>query len=484
MKEIRTRFAPSPTGYMHVGNLRTAIYTYLTAKHENGSFILRIEDTDQGRLVDGAVDVIYDTMRETGLLWDEGPDVGGPVGPYVQSERMGMFKKYALELVEAGKAYYCFCSEDELAERREQQIADGATIGSYDRRCRDLSEEEIKEKLANNVPYVIRQKMPLEGTTSFTDLNYGTITVNNSELEDQILIKADGMPTYNFANVVDDHLMGISHVLRGNEYLSSTPKYNLLYEAFGWEAPAYIHCPPVMKDAQNKLSKRNGDASYQDLIKRGFLSHAIVNYLLLLGWSPVDSKEFFTKQEMIEAWDPSRISKSPAIFDINKLRAMNGVYIRQLSAEEFEGYAKQWIDLELSEAAMKILCTNLHKRCDAFEDITAQIAFIKELPAFNPELYNNKKQKSTPETALVMLRHILAVLENQQEWTPEAIYQVCCEKAEAEGVKKGSLLYPLGIALSNMAGTPGGGTDLCMFLGKEEAVRRIRLAISELENMQ
>ena len=483
MKTTRTRFAPSPTGYMHVGNLRTAIYAYLTAKHDDGSFILRIEDTDQGRFVEGSVDVVYKTLKETGLNWDEGPDIGGPVGPYVQSERMGMFKKYAIDLVNAGKAYYCFCTEEELEKSREEQIANGAVVGSYNRRCRNLSKAEIDEKLANNTPYVIRQKMPLEGTTAFTDINYGTIVVNNCELEDQILIKADGMPTYNFANVIDDHLMGITHVLRGNEYLASTPKYNLLYEAFGWEAPIYIHCPPVMKDAHNKLSKRNGDASYQDLVKRGFLSHAIVNYLLLLGWSPVDTKEYFTMDEMIQAWDSSRISKSSAIFDINKLRAMNGVYIRQLTADEFETYAKEWINIEnLSPEAYKILCTNLQKRCDAFEDITDQIAFIKDLPPFNPELFENKKQKSTPESALNMLTYILDVLENQNEWTPEAIYQACCQKAEEIGVKKGSMLFPLGIALSNMSGTPGGGTDICIFLGKDETLRRLRLAINNLRN--
>ena len=331
-QKIRTRFAPSPTGYMHVGNLRTALYAYLTAKSQGGDFILRIEDTDQGRLVEGATDIIYNTLRQTGLLWDEGPEVGGPVGPYVQSERMGLFKEYAEQLVRAGKAYYCFCTPQRLEEMRSRQKEEGEAVGHYDGHCRDLPPEEVQRLLDAGTPYVIRQKMPREGVTSFDDAVYGHIEVENKELEDQILLKSDGMPTYNFANVVDDHLMGITHVIRGSEYLSSAPKYNLLYESFGWPLPVYIHCPPVMKDAHSKLSKRNGDASYQDLVAKGYLSEAILNYILLLGWSPKGEQEIFSLEEMVKIFDPAGISKSPAIFDTVKLRAINAEYIRRLPA--------------------------------------------------------------------------------------------------------------------------------------------------------
>ena len=376
---VRTRFAPSPTGYMHVGNLRTALYTYLTAKHQGGTFILRIEDTDQGRLVEGATDVIYKTLRETGMNWDEGPDIGGPVGPYVQSERMGIFKKYALELVEKGEAYYCFCTNERLEEMHQQQKAAGE-MTHYDGHCRDLPKEEVERLLAAGTPYVIRQKMPREGVTGFDDMVYGHIEVNNSELDDQILLKTDGMPTYNFANVVDDHLMGITHVIRGSEYLSSTPKYNLLYKAFGWEIPAYVHCPPVMKDAQNKLSKRNGDASYQDLVAKGYLPAAVLNYLLLLGWAPEGEQEIFTLDEMIKIWDPARISKSPAIFDPLKLRAINAAYIRALPAEEFRRLADPFIDSAVHcDIDRDLLCANLQPRCEVLEDIPPQLDFFGEL---------------------------------------------------------------------------------------------------------
>ena len=353
--KVRTRFAPSPTGYMHVGNLRTALYTYLMAKHEDGTFILRIEDTDQGRYVEGAVDVIYNTLRETGLLWDEGPDIGGPVGPYVQSERMGMFKQYAEQLVAEGKAYYCFCTEERLEALHAEQRANGE-MTHYDGCCRDLPEEEVKQRLAAGEPYVIRQKIPKEGVTGFDDVVYGHIEVENSEMDDQILIKTDGMPTYNFANVVDDHLMGITHVIRGSEYLSSTPKYNLLYQAFGWEIPTYIHCPPVMKDAQNKLSKRNGDASYQDLVAKGYLSEAVMNYICLLGWSPKGEyaeQEIFSLEELIKIWSPDGISKSPAIFDIEKLTYFNANYIRNMASEDFAKAAEPFIARLVAEAKKK-----------------------------------------------------------------------------------------------------------------------------------
>jgi len=478
-----TRFAPSPTGYMHVGNLRTALYTYLTAKHDNGVFILRIEDTDQGRKVEGAVDVIYNTLTETGLLWDEGPDKPGAVGPYVQSERMGIFKAWAEKLVADGKAYYCFCTEERLEKMHEDQIASGMTVGTYDRHCRDLSKEEIEENLKNGVPYVIRQKMPLEGKTSFDDLIYGHIEVDNRELEDQVLLKSDGMPTYNFANVIDDHLMGITHVLRGNEYLSSTPKYNLLYKSFGWTPPTYIHCPPVMKDAHQKLSKRNGDASFQDLIAKGYLSEAVLNYLLLLGWSPEGEQEIFSLQEMIERWDPARISKSPAIFDPLKLRHINFEYIKALSPESFLEKAKAVMSEQLLAEIhdLPLLCKNLQPRTEVLGEIPGQIAFIEAMPDYDTELFCNKKMKTDPASALDALKILLPILENIGVWTPDAIFAACSEKAAELEMKNGKLLYPLGIALAGTRSTPGGGTDLAVILGREKTLERIAAAIGKLE---
>ncbi len=480
-KTVRTRFAPSPTGYMHVGNLRTALYAYLKAKHEDGTFILRIEDTDQERYVEGAVDVIYDTLRQTGLIWDEGPDIGGPVGPYVQSERMGMFKEYAQQLVEKGEAYYCFCTPERLEEVRAQQKAEGAVVGHYDGHCRNLSKEEVEEKLAQGLPYVIRQKMPKEGVTSFDDVVYGHIEVNNSELEDQILIKTDGMPTYNFANVVDDHLMGITHVIRGSEYLSSTPKYNLLYKAFGWEVPCYIHCPPVMKDAQNKLSKRNGDASYQDLLAKGYLSEAVLNYILLLGWSPKGEQEIFSLQEMVEIFDEKGISKSPAIFDPLKLRAINAEYIRRLPAEEFRKMADPWISQAVTRPIdRELLCANLQPRCEVLSDIPPQLDFFDAVVPFELDMYTNKKQKTTPETAKQALEALLPVLEQLEDFSRDNIFEACKQKAEEMEVKNGWLLFPLGIALSGKQRTPGGGTDLAAMLGKEETLVRLRAALAAL----
>ena len=477
---IRTRFAPSPTGYMHVGNLRTALYTYLMAKHDDGTFILRIEDTDQGRYVEGAVDVIYNTLRETGLLWDEGPDIGGPVGPYVQSERMGMFKQYAEQLVAEGKAYYCFCTEERLEALHAEQRAHGE-MTHYDGCCRDLPREEVEKRLAAGEPYVIRQKIPREGVTGFDDMVYGHIEVNNSEMDDQILIKTDGMPTYNFANVVDDHLMGITHVIRGSEYLSSTPKYNLLYQAFGWNIPNYIHCPPVMKDAQNKLSKRNGDASYQDLVAKGYLPAAVLNYLLLLGWAPEGEQEIFSLDEMIKIWDPARISKSPAIFDPLKLRAINAAYIRALPAEEFRKLADPFIDQAVHvQIDRDLLCANLQPRCEVLEDIPPQLDFFDAVLPIDAEMYRNKKQKTTPESAKEALSALLPVLEAQTDWSRDAIFEACKQKAEAMEKKNGWLLFPLGIALSGKARTPGGGTDLAAMMGKEETLRRLNAAIEAL----
>ena len=477
----RTRFASSPTGYMHVGNLRTALYAYLTAKHEDGTFILRIEDTDQGRLVEGATDIIYNTLRQTGLLWDEGPDVGGPVGPYIQSERMGLFKEYAEQLVKAGKAYYCFCTPERLEAVREEQKAAGQYNGKYDGHCRDLPEEEVQRLLAAGTPYVIRQKMPKEGVTSFDDAVYGHIEVDNKELEDQILLKSDGMPTYNFANVVDDHLMGITHVIRGSEYLSSTPKYNLLYEGFGWPLPVYIHCPPVMKDAQNKLSKRNGDASYQDLIAKGYLSDAILNYILLLGWSPKGEEEIFSLEEMVKIFDPAGISKSPAIFDSLKLRAINAEYIRRLPAEEFYKIAEPWIDRAVKTPLDKAaLCAVLQPRCEVLEDIPPQLDFFDEMPEYEVSLYANKKQKTSPETALQALTALLPVLEGIEDWNKDTIFAAASAKAAELGVKNGWMLYPLGVALSGKNRTPGGGTELAAIMGKEKTLARIQAAVAKL----
>ena len=482
MSKTRTRFAPSPTGYMHVGNLRTALYAYLTARHDGGSFILRIEDTDQGRYVEGAVDVIYSTLKENGMYWDEGPDIGGDFGPYVQSERMGMFKDYAEQLVKAGQAYYCFCTEERLDALHELQKAAGEAVGHYDRKCRCLSCEEIQKNLDAGMPYVIRQKMPTEGVTSFDDLIYGHIEVDNSELEDQILIKTDGMPTYNFANVVDDHLMQITHVIRGSEYLSSTPKYNLLYQAFGWELPTYIHCPPVMKDAHNKLSKRNGDASYQDLVAQGYLSEAVLNYLLLLGWSPKGEEEIFSLEQMIEIWDPSRINKSPAIFDSVKLRAINAAHISALPDGEFVKLAEPWIrKVVSSEIDIDLLCANLKPRCEILSDIPERVAFIDDMPAeYDLELYKNKKFKTDASTALTALKALEPKLAAVTDWTKDGIYEACQTAAAELEVKNGWLLYPLGIALSGQRSTPGGGTDIAAIVGKEKTMARVRAAIELL----
>ena len=480
MEHIRTRFAPSPTGYMHVGNLRTALYTWLQARHEGGTFILRIEDTDQGRLVEGATDVIYDTLRATGLTWDEGPDIGGPVGPYVQSQRMGMFKQYAEQLVKEGKAYYCFCTEERLNQLHEQQAAAGE-VSHYDGLCRTLTEAEVAEKLAAGPPYVIRQKIPAGQMAALDDLVYGHIEVSTDELDDQILIKTDGMPTYNFANVVDDHLMGITHVIRGSEYLSSTPKYNLLYEAFGWDKPVYIHCPPVMKDAHAKLSKRNCDASYQDLVAKGYLPAAVMNYLLLLGWAPEGEQEIFSLEEMVNIWNPSRISKSPAIFDPLKLRAINAAYIRALPPEEFRRLADPFIDRAVHrDIDRDLLCANLQPRCEVLEDIPPQLDFFDEVLPITPDLYQNKKQKTTPESAKEALAALLPVLEALPDWNRDAIFEACKVKAEELGKKNGWLLFPLGIALSGKGRTPGGGTDLAAMLGREETLTRVRAALAAL----
>lgn len=483
--KVRTRFAPSPTGYMHVGNLRTALYAYLLAKKDNGTFILRIEDIDQERYVEGAVDVIYQTLRKAGLIWDEGPDVGGPVGPYVQSERMGMFKDYALQLVEKGAAYYCFCDKDRLTELREIQQASGIP-SKYDGHCRNLTPEEIQEKLDANVPYVIRQKMPREGTTTFHDEVFGDITVENSTLDDQILIKTDGMPTYNFANVVDDHTMGITHVIRGNEYLSSAPKYNLLYQAFGWEVPTYVHCSPVMKDATHKLAKRDGDASFEDLLEKGYLTEAVVNYIALLGWAPKGENEIFTLEELCQEFDIGGISKSPAIFDAKKLKAINGAYIRKYTVEKFEQLALPYIrqTCKREDIDTKLLAEMLQPRTELFTDIPEQVDFIDRLPDYDIQMYCHKKMKTNLENSKQALEALLPALESipAEHWTLENIHEKCFEVIAQLGVKNGIVLWPLRTAISGKQFTPGGGIDLAEILGKNCTIERVKDGIERLTN--
>ncbi len=480
LERTRTRFAPSPTGYMHVGNLRTALYAYLTARRKDGDFLLRIEDTDQTRQVEGAVEIIYNTLKETNLLWDEGPDIGGPYGPYVQSERKDIYKKYAELLVEKGAAYYCFCTKERLEEVNKIKRLSGQIPG-YDNHCRNLSKEEIQANLDAGVPYVIRQRIPDEGQTYFDDLVYGRITVDNSTLDDQVLLKADGMPTYNFANVVDDHLMLINPVIRGAEYLSSAPKYNLLYQAFGWEIPDYVHCPPVMRDAQHKLSKRHGDASYEDLVEMGYLKEAILNYIALLGWSPKSEQEKFTLEEMAKVFDPANISKSPAIFDIEKLKFLNGEYIRELSPEAFKEKAMPYITKAVKgDCDFDLLCNVLQKRCDVLGGLTEQVDFIDEMPEYDVDLYNNKKMKTNPENSKEMLGHILPVLEGLEDWTMDNIHTELFKLIETLGVKNGLVLYPLRVAVSGKQFTPGGGVELAAILGKEKTIARVKAAIEKL----
>ena len=474
-KQVRTRFAPSPTGYMHVGNLRTALYAYLIAKSAGGKFLLRIEDTDQDRKVEGAVDIIYATLRQTGLVWDEGPDIGGPVGPYIQSERMGTYKEQALRLVESGAAYYCFCAKSEPS-----QTTGGPA--KYDGRCARLSPEEISAKLRSADGWVIRQKMPREGSTTFQDAVYGEITVENAELEDQILIKSDGMPTYNFANVVDDHLMGITHVVRGNEYLSSAPKYNLLYKAFGWPVPEYIHCAPVMKNASEKLSKRNGDASYQDLLEKGYLTEAILNYVALLGWSPGGEQEIYSLSELVRVFDVAGLSKSPAIFDTLKLNHINAQWIRSLSEEEFHALALPWLrkTLKRENVDTRLLAQMLHPRCEVLSDLPEKVDFFDALPDYDTELYIHKKMKTTRESSLDALRELRRVLEGLPEWTHESLQEAIAGLVDKLQVKNGIVLWPLRTALSGKGVTPGGGLELAQLLGKEDTLARIDDGIGRL----
>ena len=487
MTKIRTRFAPSPTGRMHVGNLRTALYAYLIAKHEGGDFILRIEDTDQERYVEGAVEIIYRTLQKTGLIHDEGPDKDGGVGPYVQSERQkqGIYLTYAKKLIEKGQAYYCFCDKERLASLKTQ-IVEGKEITVYDKHCLSLSKEEVEEKLAAGVPYVIRQNNPTEGTTTFHDEIYGDITVDNSELDDMILIKSDGYPTYNFANVVDDHLMGITHVVRGNEYLSSSPKYNRLYEAFGWEVPVYVHCPLITDEEHHKLSKRCGHSSYEDLIDQGFLTEAIVNFVSLLGWSPSDSnEEIFSLQDLVKNFDYHHMSKSPAVFDYTKLKWMNGEYIKAMDDalffENAEPYIKQAVTRKID---LHKLADMVKTRIEIFPDIPGLIDFFEKLPVYDPAMYEHKKMKTTKETSLEVLKELMPLLKDQEDYSNNALYKLLTDFAQEKGVKNGYVLWPVRTAVSGKQMTPAGATEIMELLGKEETIARIEEGMSLLENAQ
>ncbi len=481
--KVRTRFAPSPTGYMHVGNLRTALYTYLIARHAGGDFILRIEDTDQGRYVEGAVDVIYKTMRQCGLEHDEGPDVGGPVAPYVQTERRGFYKKYAEWLIELGHAYYCFCDK---SDKEEEAVGEsGTVIHKYDGRCSRLSKEEIEANLAAGKPYVIRQKIPA-GTTTFHDEIYGDITVDNDTLDDQVLIKRDGLPTYNFANVIDDHMMGITHVVRGSEYLSSAPKYNLLYEGFGWEIPKYVHCSPVMRDQHNKMSKRHGDPSYEDLIAQGYITDAVVNYVALLGWSPKGEyaeQEIFSMEELIKVFEMQGISKSPAIFDIEKLTHFNSEYIRAMEAERFAALAEPFIRQAVKNTAYDAaqIAGILQSRCEKLTDIPEKIDFFDELPEYDTALYVHKKSKTDEAGSLEMLKAMLPVFEALESWDDESILKAMTDMAEQCQCKNAKVMWPVRIAIAGKAVTPGGAVEIARILGKAETLRRIAVGIAKLE---
>ncbi len=481
---VRTRFAPSPTGYMHVGNLRTALYAFLLARKHRGTFILRIEDTDQEREVPGAVEIIYHTLRQAGLLWDEGPDIGGPYGPYIQSQRKEIYRKYAEELVEKGHAYYCFCDKERLDAVRKRQEAQGKQP-KYDGHCRSLSVAEREKLIAAGTPWVIRQRIPDGGTTSFKDEVFGEITVENDTLDDNVLLKSDGLPTYNFANVVDDHLMHITHVIRGIEYLSSAPKYNLLYTAFGWEIPIYVHCPPVMRDAQRKLSKRDGDASYQDFIDKGYLTEALINYLALLGWSPGTDREKFTLEELIEAFDISGISKSPAIFDPVKLSWLNGEYIRSLTPEQFLEKAAPFIRqaVKREDVPLAAIAAVLHERTEKLSDIPPQLDFIDTLPDYPVTLFVHKKSKTTLENSLTSLRAAREVLSAlpENEWREEKIREVLLATVERLGVKNAVMLWPVRIAIAGKEFTPGGAIEIAYILGKSEVLRRIDRGIAKLE---
>lgn len=480
--KIRTRFAPSPTGFMHVGNLRTALYEFLTAKHGGGDFVLRIEDTDQERYVEGATDVIYNTLKIAGLTHDEGPDIGGDFGPYVQSERLGLYKPYAEQLVKEGKAYYCFCTKERLEKLHEDGV-----IG-YDRHCRDLTAEEVKSLLDSNTPYVIRQKLPLTGETTYHDCVYGDITISNEELDDQVLIKADSFPTYNFANVIDDHTMGITHVVRGSEYLSSTPKYNALYDAFGWEIPTYIHLPLIMgksvdeegNEVISKLSKRHGSTGFMDLINEGYLPEAIINYIALLGWAPSTNQEIFSMEELIANFDINGISKSPSVFDYNKLEWVNAEYIKAMSFEAFTSYAKPYYDeFGLTEDKYQLLSEILQPRITRFTQITEKLTFLKEFEDFELTLFEHKKSKSNKETSIAALTDMIPALENT-EWNGEAISALLTGYATEKEIKNSVVMWPVRIGAAGVAVTPGGCAEVLILLGKEESLKRLKTSLERL----
>ena len=479
--EVRTRFAPSPTGFMHMGGVRTALYNYLFAKKNGGKFILRIEDTDQERYVEGATEVIYQTLRECGMNWDEGPDIGGDYGPYVQSERKALYLPYAQQLVEKGAAYYCFCTKEELEQRREAAEARGEVF-KYDKHCLKLSKEEVQAKLDAGVPYVIRLNCPTTGESTYDDVVFGHISFPNDTLDDMVLIKADGMPTYNFANVIDDHLMGITHVMRGMEYLSSTPKYNLLYNAFGWEIPQYVHLTTVMRDAQHKLSKRDGDAYYSDFIAKGYLKEALINYLALVGWNPGTDQEFFTMDELVQAFDIHRLNTSPGIFDINKLNWMNGQYIAKLDPAEYLRMATPWFDKVLAGKGMDYarLAQLMQSRTEVFNQIPDMVKFLAEMPEYELALYTHKKMKCDPAVAKENLTLALPVLEGINDWTEQNIHDTVMAAIAEAGKKNGAVLWPLRIAISGQESTPGGAFEIAYLLGKDETLRRVHAALEKL----
>ena len=485
LKTVRTRFAPSPTGYMHIGNLRTALYEYLIARSSGGKFILRIEDTDQKRYVGGSVDIIYNTLKMAGLKHDEGPDIGGAHGPYVQSQRKDIYLPYAKKLVETGHAYYCFCSRERLEEYGKAAAADGSSSHispGYDRHCRNLSPDVVKSSLDAGMPFVIRQKMPFQGSTSFEDMVYGTITIPNVELDDQILVKSDGLPTYNFANVIDDHLMEITHVVRGSEYLTSTPKYKLLYEAFGWSVPVYVHLPLITKPGGDKMSKRAGDPSFEDLASMGFLVEAVVNYVALLGWSPGDEREFFTLEELEKSFNIEGISKSPAVFDIEKLKWMNSEYIRRMDPGKFHKIASVYYEGLGDNIDKRKLSGVLQQRTVLLPDILSNIGFLKELPDHGISLYTHVKMKTDPNSSLPALKSALNELEKVREWNSDALHETLITLASTLGIKNGQLLWPVRVALTGLPVSPGGAVEIACILGRDESLRRIRKGIAKLEN--
>lgn len=481
MKKLRTRIAPSPTGYLHNGVLRTALYTYLLAKKNDGTFILRIEDTDQKREVEGATEVILSSLKTAGLLWDEGPDVGGEYGPYIQSERKDSYLPYAKQLVESGNAYYCFCKKERLDNIREEMTAKGETF-KYDKHCLSLSKEEVKSKLDAGEEFVIRQNVPLEGSASFDDAIFGHIEVQNSDLDDAVLIKSDGMPTYNFANVIDDHLMEITHIMRGSEFLSSTPRYNLLYDAFGWEKPTYIHLSPIMANAQRKLSKRHGDPSFEDILALGYLKDAIVNYIALLGWSPASNQEIFSLAELVEAFSLEGLSKSPAMFDMQKLTWFNSEYIKKLEAKDFHDMILPYMEkvIDVAKFDTLYLAGLLQQRCEVLPDIMEKIDFLAEMPEYSTDLYFHKRMKTNAETAKPVLEDMVDVLANLEDWTVEGIRGAAMGYVEKTEVKNGYVLWPLRVAVSGKMSTPGGAYEIAYLVGKEETIARLKKSISML----